>query len=823
MPEISTITGKPFPTFDEKVEFGKNLYGYLKGNLFPKSEPGTEDVAPREWRDPKDPNFQESIFADRPREITYAQGSGKKGLPKYAGSINIKRQLISDKAKQLEVAMFEKFGVKTKVTHKQVIDEANKVIKRFNDNPDHYFKRMAEIQAGAKPTYGEDLAMRMRTADDFEEFVLAAKKVEAGELPIENLQAIQNIARERALKITSPTAADAGRRLNFYNITVGQESAMNALKNLEKPLTKHQAKLLSQVNFDAPPTIDRFLQSLKQPKLKDYFYEYWYNSILSGVPTHVVNVASNTMWRMFQYPHRAAAASFDTALSVLGGRPRERFFREIPSMVGASLKAKPKAAKAAINMFRTGTVGDFETKWAYEMGSTLGAFERSRNAAVRGAGKVITIPTRALRAMDVYANTIAYDSQMAALATRTSIQKGIKGAAKRSDFKKLFKENPPQWAHDEAMKFAKYSTFTDDPGNISQSIINARNKIPGFRLVIPFVNTVGNLMKRGLEMTPGLGLGLARGQHPAELLAKQFEGSIITALILRKAMDGEMTGSAPDNKEQKEAFYRQGKKPWAIKHGDNWIQYRRIEPFNTVFASAASAYDGISKAKDGTEADRIFMNVVNDVKNNLIDSGYLQGVSQLINRHGKLDVSIKRFATSLVPFSGFWRSINRAYEAANEGNAKLYDDKGWLGAFGQVIPGLYKLQKPSLNVWGEEKTLEGGMLRQWLPYRWSKATDDPVETSLEKLEIYPGLPSRQFTYKGVKQEFDENIYTQYSVDYGKDAYRTIEKIVTKESVKKIIDGDNEAKKEFIIKHIKGQLDSLRSVKRLKAIKEQIGR
>lgn len=280
MPEISTITGKPLPTFDEKIEFGKNLYSYIKGNVFPPNEAGTEDVAPREWRDPKDPNFQPSMFADKPREITYAQADAKK-IPKYAGSINIKRQIISDKAKELEVEMFLKHGVKTKVTQKEVINEANKVVKTFNDNPEYYFKRMAEIQAGAKPTYGEELAMRMQTADDFEEFVITAKKVTEGELPLEHLNAIENITKERALKITAPTSSDAGRRLNFYNILVGQESAMNALKKLEKPLTKYQAKLLSEVNVDVPVTIQRFLQSLKQPKLKDYFYEYWYNSILS--------------------------------------------------------------------------------------------------------------------------------------------------------------------------------------------------------------------------------------------------------------------------------------------------------------------------------------------------------------------------------------------------------------------------------------------------------------------------------------------------------------------------------------------------------------
>jgi hypothetical protein len=330
-------------------------------------------------------------------------------------------------------------------------------------------------------------------------------------------------------------------------------------------------------------------------------------------------------------------------------------------------------------------------------------------------------------------------------------------------------------------------------------------------------------MKRGLEMTPGLGLGLAKGQHPADLLAKQFEGTVISALMLLKAHDGEVTAGAPKSKSEREAFYRQGKKAWSIKHGDNWIQYRRVEPFNTVLASAASAYEGLQRAKDDEEATRVFTNVVSDIKNNLIDASYLQGVSQILDRYGKLDAAPKRMATSLVPFSGFWRSINRSYEAAMEGNAKLYEKDSWLAEFGQVIPGLYKLGKPEINVWGEDKTLEGGMLRQWLPYRWSKATEDNVELSLEKLNIYPGLPSKDYTHKGIKAEFDEDIYTQLAVDYGKSAYSQLDKIFSNKTVQKIIDGEDEEKKMFLIKTVRGNLEKLRRLKIKKAKYEQIRR
>ena len=45
---------------------------------------------------------------------------------------------------------------------------------------------------------------------------------------------------------------------------------------------------------------------------------------------------------------------------------------------------------------------------------------------------------------------------------------------------------------------------------------------PGGRFVVPFVNTIGNLLKRGVEMTPGVGIAMARGQNPSEVIAKHL-------------------------------------------------------------------------------------------------------------------------------------------------------------------------------------------------------------------------------------------------------------------------------------------------------------
>jgi hypothetical protein len=355
------------------------------------------------------------------------------------------------------------------------------------------------------------------------------------------------------------------------------------------------------------------------------------------------------------------------------------------------------------------------------------------------------------------------------------------------------------------MEFAKYTTFMSDPGKVSAWIIKGRDVVPGGRFVVPFVNTIGNLLKRGVEMTPGVGLAMARGQNASEVIAKQIEGLIISAAVWSKLEAGELTGSAPDNEAERKSGYRRGWKAWSMKVGDTYYQYRRIEPFNTVLATATIFHQQLVNAKDEDTATDIMGKMANEFKNNLIDSSYLQGMSQVLNRHGGFATQPKRLASSLVPFSGFWRSINRSYEAAVEGQAKYRPGRDWIGAFAGVIPGLYKLSQPEVTVWGEEIKLQGGVFRQWLPYKWSKITDDPTEIFLEKLKKYPGLPNQWVTDRKEKIRLDDDLYREYIISAGSRAKKRLDTLVVTSGWQSAI--NDERRHDSLSKKVQNILDA----------------
>jgi len=375
---------------------------------------------------------------------------------------------------------------------------------------------------------------------------------------------------------------------------------------------------------------------------------------------------------------------------------------------------------------------------------------------------------------------MAYDAQMNALIHRLGRQKGLSGE-KLKAFENDLHQNPdkiPEGFMKEAADFAKYSTFMDDPGKLSQAITTLRNvgiktesigEVKPLVFVVPFVQTIGNLMKRGIEMVPGAGLALARGQKAADVIAKQIEGSVITAAVMYKIADGEITGQAPKEENQREAFYREGKLPWAIKMGGTWYQYRRIEPFNTAIAAAANAYDQIQNAKDGDTAATIFGNVADNFATNLFDSSYMQGLTNVLDKYGKRQGMFQRTAASFIPMSGFLRSVNRAAESATEGKVGVRDSKTLSGAVSQVIPFWHNGQPIKVDVFGQEKLIPGGAARQWSPFKLSEAKNDPVEKELARLKYFPGLPNKVSQIAGMSFPVDEKDHHDFVMTTGKEA------------------------------------------------------
>ena len=719
---------------------------------------------------------------------------------KYAGSINVDKQNIPQEFKEFEAEVSALAPKKT-----QTWDQTGKLSKEILISTKKSAATLGKAKRGEGLNTEEIDAVRQINVNA----ISRLKEIAETESPKIVNEQFNNYVND-IFKPVSDASSEAGRALNIHKKDVSINRIGTAFAELKKGLNERQIKEFKELNFENPIEVKRFIDRLPDPKFKDYFYEFWYNSILSGISTHVVNIASNTGWAMWQLGvHRPFKALVDIPIAKLTGQQRKYYLSETLPAISGFIKSFKKGASGAWEMVKSGKTVEFETKWEREIGAmTVGAFERSPYKPLRAIAPWISPPTKALRAMDVWANTMAYDANIAAQARRTSIRQNVKPENRKSFETGLIK-NPTEDMRTKAAAVAKHFTFMDDPGKITEWVIRGRDVIPAGRLVVPFVNTIANLTKRGIEMTPGVGLLLAKGRSSASVIASQIEGSILGLYILQKCDVGEITGSAPQNTSEREAFYRQGKKPWSIRlggtkneqtgviEGGTWYQYRRIEPFNTVIASVAIAYDKIKNAKDEETATQIFGNIVEGLAENIIDSSYAQGVTNILDRYGQRKGIVQRQLSTLVPYSSFWRSINRSYEAATQGSAKIRDTKSFLGAFSQTIPGLSKKIPPKLNIWGDEIELEGGVFRQWLPYKWAKESTDPVEVELERLGVYPGFPQQKVTIQGKPVKLPDDLYRDYLIHAGDKMKTALDKLVTQRGY--MANKNDELKKRIIDK------------------------
>ena len=106
--------------------------------------------------------------------------------------------------------------------------------------------------------------------------------------------------------------------------------------------------------------------------------------------------------------------------------------------------------------------------------------------------------------------------------------------------------------------------------------------------------------------------------------------------------------------------------------------------------------------------------------------------------------------------------------------------------------------------------LEGGVLRHWLPFKYSKETDSELEKELERIGVYPSLPNKNLTIRGETIEMPKDFYRDYAISYGSQLKKVLEK-----SIGKVRNKDP----EIAIKAIQPIVDKIRNAYLLKAKSE----
>lgn len=312
---------------------------------------------------------------------------------------------------------------------------------------------------------------------------------------------------------------------------------------------------------------------------------------------------------------------------------------------------------------------------------------------------------------------------------------------------------------DRALDLSRYATFStplstvNDTklGRFSAHIQRAVDVHPVFRFVMPFVRTPTRILEFAIDRTPP---GAAYNLRTA---FKKVNGELTTADAVVKAeavgrlafsvmtlatfgmyaSSGMITGAGPENKAERDAWLAAGNQPYSIRVGDNWVSYRRLDPFASMVGMIVdffnAAEDGHSKGNPALE--NVSHALVIGLSNNLTNKSYLTGLTNLVNaindpdRYGKDFVN--QYVSALVPFSS---ALRQSKDTA--GDLVVRDIRTMFDAIKNTVPGAAATVSPRRNILGEPVTkASSGMagIDLFNPFSYTKVSDDLIFNEMNNI------------------------------------------------------------------------------------------
>jgi len=500
------------------------------------------------------------------------------------------------------------------------------------------------------------------------------KLQDAGEAVPENLMLKQmDLATQSQAMIASILGdnAEAGRALNARKMLksameTGDLKAKKQAMQMFAGDEKKAAEVLKKLSqFDPDDNLGRtkFLQKVKPSTTMDKIEEYWYNSVLSNTATHIVNTTSNAVTSLLSIPEKAIAGTIDAGMekgAALLGKAfkRDRYAAEAASEAAGFSQGVKNGLRRFAYVMRNGVSEEAATK-----------LELGRGQAIKGPiGDFVNIPSKALVAGDELFKAINYEMDLYAQATRQAAKEGLSGVERVTRQAELIANPTPQMV-ESANATAAYKVFQAD-SNMGSAIRYARDKISipipkvgdfkPLRFIIPFIQTPVNVAKFGLERSPagfiGTGYKSLTGVSKGEVLdsaSRAIMGSMAMVPLAMYFTEGKITGSPPKDKKERDAFYADGKLPYSVKIGDNWIAYNRSEPLNTILTQIATWH----AASDGGEATTVeqISDFVRTAGRNFADQTFMTGVGNIVNAIDDPERFGQKFITDIV--GGFVPSL----------------------------------------------------------------------------------------------------------------------------------------------------------------------
>lgn len=704
-------------------------------------------------------------------------------------------------------------------------------------------------------------------------------------------------------------AGDAGRRLQLLTNKATQIDTAVLLASVEKNYGSKSFDVLFSMMQDpknAWNLADKMAGEMA-PTMWDLYMQAYYGFRLSSPDVLAVNFFGTGLWTMWNYSvHRPFAGAIDLGFKAMSnitswGKVLDRFyFRGNPrtrdhfntsvlplyAQLGRSVPYGTKLAKEII-LDKTGgvhtlasvknmdiTTRDVNSWQRFTMrreGVTAKLLRKIFGASkgdmaiqkwedtIRTLGPITAAATTFMRASDMMFKVIAVEGEMNRIAQEEAAEMFPRNPTAQAGWIKTrtasIVNDPGQLTPAQAERLsrvAEYNTFTDMPMKASRYVLGFRESLPIVKLVFPYFNTLVNLGKRGLEMVPGVGLGMeamyrtdpefqrnSYGHTKADIIAKQLEGAMFIAGVFLLLDDDELTGAAPEDPQERKHFYEAGKLEYAMKLGDTWYSYANIQPFNIALGMTANVrkYALANLDKLGSDSVEVQEKVTRDlmqaawsVGSFMLNNDFMRSFEQYATAktaERRAKVLGSTIESALIPYNGFLRWAMRTEKMMqNEEGYFVQQERDTLSetAFPvshkilNSIFGLPSTESDKLTVWGEPyHYADNKWYDTWLPVQYSKGSQDNVDKILEELQYMPELPSRTYDIDKRGYQYDREIWQQLALGYGAESKPKLARLVESPGFQRKHKEDKVVAIQALLKDVRDK-----HVKRAKAAQRRAG-
>ena len=369
-----------------------------------------------------------------------------------------------------------------------------------------------------------------------------------------------------------------------------------------------------------------FIKETWGKKLGDVWAEVWVNTRLMSPITHTVNIVGNTTFNALRIVEYGIAAGIN---KVPGLSHRDGvMFSEVWAMMASMNKGTKLALGNGWKVMKNGNpITSKTTKMDLRKNKSLTAEnllpEKYMNSwlgmGIDGIGTMFRLPGRFLLAEDEAMKGIIFHMELDRLATKR-YNIAIADGVEPEEAMKLYKTtlaNPDSKVVKEIKEAMLEGTFQKKlpPGIFSdaQRFLN----IPAMKMFVPFYKTIMNIFFESSSRNPALAFfmpsvrkALSGADGPAArqlALAKLASGTALLTTFGSMAygstpgQDIMITGMAPLNKAEREAFYRKGFLPYSICVLDkstgmySSTSYARFDPVSSLLAISADTMYYLSR------------------------------------------------------------------------------------------------------------------------------------------------------------------------------------------------------------------------------------